>query len=541
MRGAGPAFKLDGLVRATYLGSTDLIAFCCVGEGFDDVTESRLPKTVYIWDRERSVQNSVRIFKASPESTSVNTWSLVGDQGQKFTFITESTRKGVCHHWVNPCSLEVIPLPLLPNTRILGGVGKGLLLFAPPVDEQTGEELWGLDFELFCLSRQFEKTKLFVCSSQQSLQDGMIEGDNLYVQVLENVVSKLLVKDLKNLETESAEGYPLLDGLGSVTELFSIPGEGIGFFYTDFTQPRSLKVSNGRSTRTLHVAEDRRGTKETQVRQHWATSADNTKIPFFVIRSGTEPRPAIIRAYGGFGNSQTPFYSQSVDQLWLDRGGTYIVANVRGGGEFGSRWHSSAVKEHRQRSFEDLLAVASAACELGLTHPGLIGLWGWSNGGLLAANVALREPALFGAIVCVAPLLDMQRYLELSKAPFWKREYGDPSIPRELEGLKSMSAYHLIEDAPSFPPSLFITATNDDRVHPAHSRKMVAKLQFNEEKYGRALLYEFLSGGHAGRSTDELEVPEEVLTYAFFRKYLFGEVDVGGGKTTFPQKGTKSP
>jgi prolyl oligopeptidase len=239
------------------------------------------------------------------------------------------------------------------------------------------------------------------------------------------------------------------------------------------------------------------------VQQFFATSADGTRVPYFVVGSGHPGSgPTLLTGYGGFEVSLTPSYSGIIGRGWLARGGTYVVANLRGGGEYGPEWHQSATKEHRHRVYEDFAAVATDLVSRGITTRDRLGIEGGSNGGLLMGVMLTRYPQLFGAIVSQVPLLDMRRYHELLAGASWMAEYGDPREEAEWDYLRPFSPYHNVSAGQHYPPVLFITSTRDDRVHPGHARKMVARLR---ERGHDVSYYENVEGGH-GAAADNAQL-----------------------------------
>ena len=258
------------------------------------------------------------------------------------------------------------------------------------------------------------------------------------------------------------------------------------------------------------------------VRQHFATSADGTRVPYFLVGdfSGADGAsgPTLLEAYGGFEVSRTPSYDAPIGIGWLTRGGTYVLANIRGGGEYGPAWHRAAMLENRPRAFEDLAAVATDLVARGITEPSRLGVQGGSNGGLLMGVMLTRYPHLFGAIVGSVPLLDMQRYHQLLAGASWMAEYGDPDTA-DWDFIRRYSPYHNVQSGQSYPPVLWITSTRDDRVHPGHARKMTALLR----QHGYDVnLHENIEGGH-GAAADNAQVAfREALALEFLWSRLTG-------------------
>ena len=259
------------------------------------------------------------------------------------------------------------------------------------------------------------------------------------------------------------------------------------------------------------------------VHQHFAVSDDGTEIPYFVVApdSAVPPGgwPTLLYGYGGFEISLQPGYRGGLGRAWLERGGCYVVANIRGGGEYGPRWHSAALKGDRHLVYEDFAAVARDLVTRGLTTPERLGAQGGSNGGLLMGVMLTRYPELFGAIVAAVPLLDMLRYHLLPAGASWMAEYGDPDDPVDREHLLPFSPYHQLLADGRYPPILLTTSTRDDRVHPGHARKLVARMR----EYGLPVTYyENIEGGHGGAADNEQAAFMSALAYEFLWRHLSG-------------------
>ena len=275
------------------------------------------------------------------------------------------------------------------------------------------------------------------------------------------------------------------------------------------------------STVTLGSTPDRFDTSGVEVSRHTAVSDDRTEVPYTVMRGRgpAGPRPTILYGYGGFMVSMRPSYAALRGALWLEEGGVYVVAGIRGGGEYGPAWHQAAIREKRPRAYEDFAAVARALVETGVTTRDQLGATGGSNGGLLMGVMLTRYPELFGALAIAVPLLDMKRYHLLLAGASWMAEYGDPDTADWDDFLGAYSPYQHIRPASQvrYPPILMTTSTRDDRVHPGHARKMTAAL---EEAGHEVEYYENVEGGHAGAADNSQEARKAVLTYEFFRRRL---------------------
>jgi prolyl oligopeptidase len=257
------------------------------------------------------------------------------------------------------------------------------------------------------------------------------------------------------------------------------------------------------------------------VEQFEAASADGTLVPYSVVRPKALPldgtAPTLLYGYGGFQVSLTPSYSGALGRLWLERGGVYAVANIRGGGEFGPDWHRAALKRDRTRAFEDFIAVAEDLIRRGITSPRRLGAMGGSNGGLLMGAMLTRQPELFHAVVIQVPLLDMLRYHLLLAGASWMAEYGDPDKPGEAEFLRHISPYHNLRPGLPYPEPLFVTSTKDDRVHPGHARKMAARML---EQGHDVLYYENVEGGHGAAADNAQRADMMALEFSFLWQHL---------------------
>ena len=293
-----------------------------------------------------------------------------------------------------------------------------------------------------------------------------------------------------------------------------------------FLQPESLQLG--------HTARDGFETLKSRpalfdvsgmrVEQHWATSRDGTSVPYFVVwpagAVADGDNPTLLYGYGGFEVPLLPVYSGSIGRAWTGRGGVYVQANIRGGGEFGPGWHQAATGVNKQRSYDDFAAVAEDLIARQITQPRRLGIKGGSNGGLLVGAVMTQRPELFNAVVCQVPLLDMKRYHRLLAGASWMAEYGDPGRAEDWSWIAKYSPYHRVRHALSgvrYPKVLFTTSTRDDRVHPGHARKMAARMQ----EFGHELLYwENLEGGHGGAANNAQRAHMTALEYSFLWQQL---------------------
>jgi len=258
------------------------------------------------------------------------------------------------------------------------------------------------------------------------------------------------------------------------------------------------------------------------VHQYWAVSDDGTRVPYFrvaardLVLDGSHP--TLLSGYGGFQASRLPEYSGILGRAWLDRGGVFVLANIRGGGEFGPGWHTAALKQNRPRAYEDFAAIARDLVVRGVTTAARLGCEGRSNGGLLVGNMLATYPELFGAVVCGVPLLDMKRYTHLSAGASWIAEYGNPDVAEEWEYIRMFSPYQLVREDAAYPPVLFYAATSDDRVGPVQARKMAARMQ--AMGIDDVLYYENSDGGHGGAVDNAHTARLQALIYEFLWRSL---------------------
>ncbi len=297
---------------------------------------------------------------------------------------------------------------------------------------------------------------------------------------------------------------------------------------TGFLDPMTLSLAHLEEADELRLEPLRHAPRRfdasgLEVTQQWATSADGTRVPYWQVGPADLPgdgsTPTVLHGYGGFEHALTPAYDPIVGRAWLAHGHVHVVAGIRGGGEFGPRWHQAALQEQRPRAYEDFVAVARDLVARGVTSVPRLGTTGRSNGGLLVGNMLTGYPEDFGAVVCQVPLLDMGRYHHLLAGASWMAEYGDPDDPEQWEWLQTFSPYQRFDPDRPTPPVYLATSTRDDRVHPGHARKMAALL----EEHGRDVTYwENTEGGHGGASTAAQWATWHALAWAFLHERLTG-------------------
>ncbi len=367
---------------------------------------------------------------------------------------------------------------------------------------------------------------MFAPSENTSLASSGATKDFYFINVLEDVKNRIYV--LK----PGPDGWlrrPLVGApeFGTISISAVDADESNDYFLTvtDYLTPTSLLMGTmGKAPEKLKQLPAFFDASAYEIKQHFATSKDGTKVPYFMVSRKDLKldgnNPTLLYGYGGFEVSLTPNYSAGVGKAWLADGGVYVVANIRGGGEYGPRWHQAALKANRNKAYEDFAAVAQDLIARKVTQPKRLGMQGGSNGGLLMGNMTVMYPQLFGAVVCQVPLLDMQRYHKLLAGASWMAEYGDPDKPEEWAFLRKYSPYQNVSKDVDYPPVLFTTSTRDDRVHPGHARKMMARMM---EQGHDVTYYENIEGGHGGAANNAQSAYMSALAYIFLKQKLFAE------------------
>ena len=368
------------------------------------------------------------------------------------------------------------------------------------------------DFEVL-----FEPTEHTSLDSVRGLKTALV------IKTLEDVRTVLTVArrgkkgwEFKKLPTQGFTAAYLEAYEGTTTDDYLVSEAG-------FTTPETLFLGNlGKAQReTLKALPAFFKADGLEVTQHFATSADGTKVPYFqvakqgLVLDGTAP--TLLEGYGGFEVPLTPEYDPTTGAAWLEKGGVYVLANIRGGGEYGPAWHQAALREKRQRAYDDFQAIAKDLVARKVTSSAKLGILGGSNGGLLMGVMLTQAPELFGAVVCLVPLLDMKRYHLLLAGASWMEEYGDPGKPEDWGYLEKFSPYQNVKQGVRYPKTLFATSTRDDRVHPGHARKMVARML---EQGHDVAYFENTEGGHAGAADAAQRAQLNALAWTFLSTQL---------------------
>jgi prolyl oligopeptidase len=500
--------------------------FVGTDSGAGSLTDSGYPRIVKKWRRGTPLADAPVVF--SGETSDVAVSAYVDDEPgfhrefirRAITFYTSET---YLHESGGKLTKLDIPLDAQPGTyhsqitidlRSAWNVGGKTY--------PTGA-LIAMDYTRF-LKGERDFSLLFTPGPRTSLAGTSATKNHLIVNELENVRNRLYTLTLRTDGGWQRTALPA-PAFGTVTATAVDGDESDDFFLsvTDFLTPSSLYFGTiGSADRPLlKQLPAFFNAAGLEISQHEAVSKDGTHVPYFqVSRKGVAldgNNPTLLYGYGGFEISMTPAYSGGIGAAWLEQGGVYILANIRGGGEFGPSWHQAALKANRQRAYDDFAAIAENLITRKVTSPAHLGIMGGSNGGLLMGVLLTQRPELFGAVVCQVPLLDMKRYHLLLAGASWMGEYGNPDVPAEWDFISRYSPYQNAVADKKYPRTLFMTSTRDDRVHPGHARKMAAKL----EAQGHDLLYyENTEGGHGGATNNEQRARMTALAFTFLLKQL---------------------
>jgi prolyl oligopeptidase len=376
--------------------------------------------------------------------------------------------------------------------------------------------------------RSFEV--LFEPTDTTSLAGATFTRNHLVLNVLDDVKNRLtvLTPGPAGWTRSALAGVPEF-GTVSVGAVDSDESDALWLTVADYLTPTTLMLANAApgaaAPEVLKTQPAFFDASKHVVEQHFATSKDGTRVPYFLVHPKDMvldgSNPTLLYGYGGFEIALTPGYSGGVGKGWLEKGGTYAVANIRGGGEYGPRWHQAALKASRHKAYEDFAAVAQDMIDRGITSPAHLGIRGGSNGGLLTGNMLTQYPELFGAVVIQVPLLDMQRYHKLLAGASWMAEYGNPDTS-DWEFIRTFSPYHLFDPAKDYPPTLILTSTRDDRVHPGHARKMHALMSAAGKN---VRYYENIEGGHGGAANNRQAAHMDALYLTFLWQQLGRDAD----------------
>jgi len=373
------------------------------------------------------------------------------------------------------------------------------------------------------ISNACDPCTLFAPGPRQSIDQVAVTDNRVAAVVYDNVRGRLMSFEYRGEFGWRAETTDGLDNAAVAIVATADSGDGLFFTEEGFTTPTRLryaplKYAKATVVKTLPARFD---ASTHVVEQKEAVSKDGTKIPYFIVHPKGHRHdgqdPTLLHAYGGFQLSKTPVYDPVIGKLWLERGGTYVVANIRGGGEFGPAWHEAALKGNRQRAYDDYFAVAEDLIRRGITSPRRLGAYGRSNGGLLMGVALTQRPDLWNAVVVESPLLDMMRYHLLPAGASWIGEYGDPTKAEDAAWISAWSPFQAIRPGVTYPLAYITTSTKDDRVHPGHARKFAARLGEVGASY---LYFENTDGGHANAADPSANARRWAMHYTYLSRQL---------------------
>lgn len=498
-----------------------------VGTDFGDnsMTDSGYPKIVKQWQRGTPLSSAKTVFTGAQSSVAASGYVLF-DGDNTLEVVTEALTFYTADHYVYRNG-KLTQLPL-PKDADIKGFFNGQLYVELKSDLQHKGKQFKQGSIIYTPVEQLIAQKptfntLVEPSATASISQVSFTKSAILVTWLDNVKGKLVrYTQAKDGQWKSMQAP--FDPNGTIS-VFDVERDSDEFFvnFTSFLEPSSLYSFNAVTMK----AEKVKGMKQQfaadkfETKQYFATSKDGTKVPYFVVMAKDlkldGSNPTLLYGYGGFEVSLRPYYSATIGKNWLEQGGVYVLANIRGGGEYGPAWHQAALKQNRHKAYEDFEAIAEDLIARKITSSEHLGIQGGSNGGLLMGAAFTRRPELYNAVVCQVPLLDMKRYSKLLAGASWMGEYGDPDIPEQWDYIKTFSPYHNLKANTHYPKVFFTTSTRDDRVHPGHARKMVAKM----EGMGiDVLYYENIEGGHAGAADNNQVAELSSMVYAYLMQQL---------------------
>lgn len=531
------AFVEDGFITPESKGGIDWIdentVMIGLAIGEEDSTDSGYASVAYRWERGTPYESATEIIRGDRTDVAMWGFRMEDSDGTAYMMMSQAVTFYDTVYWHLPDGGEPMQMPL-PAKSSLRALYQDQLVFTveedwTPVEGGTTYAQGSvLSFSMSEFAANGELPQIFTVYMPRERQSvGSIQSTRsaLLMAIDENVVGGIEAFSFAGDEWTS-ESVPVPENLTlSISSADS--GEDIFFFNAEgFLTPDTLYMGNvaDMTVNPIKSIPERFNAEGLIVEQLESTSADGTRIPYFVVRHEDTvmdgSTPTLLYAYGGFEVSIRPSYSGSRGRLWLERGGAYVVANIRGGGEFGPSWHQAGLKMDRQRIYDDLISVAEDMHTRGLTSPRRTAVYGGSNGGLLTGVMYTQRPDLWNAVVSAVPLLDMLRFHTLLAGASWMGEYGNPEDPDEGGFLRSISPYHNVDANGDYPEIYIYTSTKDDRVHPGHARKMAHLLEELGHEY---LYYENTEGGHAAAADLSEYARRDAMLYTFLMQNLMGD------------------
>ena len=487
--------------NASWINEDQILIGADFGEG--SMNESGYPMQVKLWNRGEPLEEAKIFFSGSYKKIFNFPFVSIRPDGKYYGIIEGPTFFSEVLHLFDGEKLIKINLPQMID--IHGFFNESIILSIEEDWEifKSGSLLEINVNSLLANSIDESDVKIIFEPDGQRFISGVSIGKHqLMVSMLENVNGKItrFMKKDDRWDSKDIEGFQ-----NSTMNIYGqdVWSDNSFISVSNFLEPSSIyHASDGADYKKIKSRKNSIDPEKYRVEQNFVSSADGTSIPYFLIsRKGINldgKNPTILYGYGGFQISKPPSYlGGSIAEYWLNSGGVYVVSNIRGGGEYGPAWHQSALKENRQRAYDDFIAIAIDLIEKGITSKDHLGIEGRSNGGLLVGATFTQRPDLFNAVICGVPLLDMYRYDKLLAGASWVDEYGDPDNPEEWEFIRKYSPYQNLKKGTEYPEVFFYTSTKDDRVHPGHARKMAKKMT---DMGSPIVYYENTEGGHAGTS-----------------------------------------
>ena len=527
------SFVADGFILPESQGSASWIDAdtLIIGRDFGagTLTASEYPFTAREWQRGTAMADAPEIFRGQASDVWAGV-TLLRDAAStvhaRIAFRGTSFFERTYAVWQ---SGKWVPLDL-PKKSAPYGIVDGQILFTTDVDWTVGDTTFPADSIVSANLAAWKadpngaaKTLVWAPGPRQTKQGGAITASGLYVTLLDNVRGQVLRFDHDGARWTSRR-MALPDNATVGIAASSSETDEIMVSVTDFLTPSTVYYApDGVTSAVIKTSPARFDAAGMATEQFAATSADGTKIPYFVVKpkgmklDGTTA--TLLTGYGGFQVPRLPAYMGSTGKLWVERGGAYVLANLRGGGEFGPSWHQNAIRENKQRTWDDFIAVAQDLVTRKITSPQHLGIQGGSQGGLLVGTAFTQRPDLFGAAVVQIPLFDMLRYHVIGRGASWIAEYGDPRIAEQRAWIEPYSPYQKLLPGKTFPRILYVASTADDRTHPSHARKAAARMAANGQPY---LYFEDMTGGHSGGVDNEQRARLLALQQVYLMQQLMG-------------------
>ena len=496
--------------------------------GPGSMTTSGYPRIVKVWKRGEPLGSAHTVYEGK-ESDVASAGVVFHGPGGNIALIQRAVGFFTAEYYLLAPDGSTRQLPLPLGADLKGAQGESLLFtlrddWTPPGGTPIARGAL-IAYTLPPRAKPAESGRvavLYTPDSHSAIDEVNAGRDAVYVSINHDVTGSIHVfrRGTGGEWSDTKLSLPAAGSTHIVTT--NTWGPEAQFRFESFTTPTTLYADSGDgkpvAIKSLPARFDATGLA---TEQFFATSRDGTRVPYFVTRSRTlkGPAPTVLYGYGGFEISLTPSYSANYGMLWLTRGGVFVVANIRGGGEYGPAWHQAALLQNRQKAYDDFQAVAADLVKRGITTAPQLGIMGGSNGGLLVSANMVERPELFGAVVCQVPLIDMIRYTHIGAGASWEAEYGDPARPADRAWIMKYSPYQNVRKGKLYPPVLFVTATSDDRVTPVHARKMAARM---EEQGHQVLFYENTDGGHAAAADHRQAAEMWALSFVYLKQKLTG-------------------